>query len=119
MGILNAAFLSNKTRDSYWRTIAVFNLTTEQVEKLGKVIKVKETAQCSAANAKAVLIKAAVGTTGKVAFSLYWMNKAAEHPEWNIKASVKETLLVSSEDILKYVAELENKKNDSLNSLDF
>lgn len=97
----------------------MFNLTAEQVEKLAKVMSVKDTETCSAANAKAVLIKAAVGTSNKPAFAAYWLNKAAEHPEWNIKDSVKETLKVSSQDILDYIQKAQKSREDAIESLDF
>lgn len=127
MASINTLLLKNRTQESLWVNLGVYSLPETKTEKdreavIAKVkeaVNVKNTETASEINAKAISLRAAVGTTGEVAFSAFWLSKPGDHPEWNAKKTFKEAMKMKATDLLAFRQQRKQNRTTAIDNLDF
>lgn len=127
MASINTLLMRNRTQESYWMLIGIYALPETKTEKdrtavidqVKAAVKVQDTERCSSINAKAISVRAAVGSNGKPVFIGYWMDQVGEHAEWNVKPTLKEALKVSADDLVKFREAAAQRKASAVDALTF
>lgn len=122
MGVLNTLFVKNNVENSRWTTVACFDCSkwTEEVwKKVKAAISVKATQKCPDAKiAKSLAIKAAVDASeGKVLFTASMLAETPKTEYKPIKPSLYETLHISQEELLSYLAAIKASKETAVEAL--
>lgn len=127
MATINTLLMRNRTQESYWMMVGIYDLPETKTEKdrekviasVEAALNVKDTERASKVNAKAIAVRCAVGTTGKPVFSAFWLEKTGEHPEYNMTKTLKEALKLSADDLVKAREASAKRKADAVDALDF
>lgn len=121
MSLSNIAFAKSNTSESYWRTVGVFDASKwddATWQSVKEVLSVKETKLCpTTSQCKSLMVRAAVNTNDQVKFVGTMLATAAEHPEWNAKKTLSETLQMSHADILAFAEASTKAKADKIKAL--